>query len=429
VVPLPLTDLIEQELLATLEGEGTPEAVLERYAGSKGPLYAALARATVRARSRLAELHAHVQEARTKLRQAEQMARDAQHRAAEAERRARAAEQRLATAEAALAQRQGLLQRAEALYAAGFDEQALAGLGEALAAAARAEGRPAAEIVAAFLQAAADWRTLAELRSQVAAARRQAEEAEAQAKARMVEARLTERAVRAARWLLRRKVPTAVVEAWQAVAAKLGLADADLATGLARALEEHGRLEAARRAWTEAVAKLRAEHRRLTAEVAALRAEREGLAAAIAAVREAGIAKVQEVADAATAEVRRAAAEFQRLAAEAVELGEYVALARALANRDPEAWRAVQPETWAGLLARLLDWAEARLVGAVEVEAPEPVKGLVEEQVRYPYTKGPMRLTVPQLVTWLLRGLRTPVLAVLPTVPALSPDGSAHPER
>jgi len=411
-----LTDLIERELVATLEGAEEPEAVLDRYRGSKGPLYAALARATVRAKAGLAELRDQFQQARAELRAVQARRQQAEEDATRCEARAAAAEQRLAAAEAALAQRQALLQRAEALHAAGFDEQALARLGEALAGAAQAEGRPTAEVVAAFLEAVADWRSLGELRSQVAAARRQAEEAEAQAKERVADARLTERAVRAARWLLERKVSTAAVEAWQAVAAKLGLADADLAVGLARALEELGSLEAARRARAEAVAKLQAEHRRLTAEVVALRGERDGLAAAIAAVREAGIAKVREVADAAAAEVRRAVAEFERIAAEAAELAEHVRLARALATRDPEAWRGVQPETWLGLLGHLLAWAEAHLADAVQVEPPEAVRTVLEEQVRFPYSKGPVRLTLAQLLGWLGSALRGPALGVLATV-------------
>jgi len=420
-----LTDLIERELVATLEGAEEPEAVLDRYRGSKGPLYAALARATVRAKAGLAELRDQLQQARAELRavQARRQQAEADARACEA--RAAKAEQWLAAAEAALAQRQALLQRAEALHAAGFDEQALARLGEALAGAAQAEGRPAAEVVAAFLEAAADWRSLGELRSQVAAARRQAEEAEAQAKTRVAEARLTERAVRAARWLLRRKVSTAAVEAWQAVAAKLGLADADLAVGLARALEELGSLEAARRARAEAVAKLQAEQRRLAAEVAPLREQRDGLAAAIRAAEEASIAKVREVADAAAAEVRRAAAEFRRVAAEAAELDQHVRLARALATQDPKAWRDVQPETWLGLLGHLLAWAEAHLADAVQVEPPEAVRAVLEEQARYPHLRGPIRLTLSQVVGWLGAALRKPVVGVL--APGIG--GSGRPAR
>jgi hypothetical protein len=58
-------------------------------------------------------------------------------------------------------------------------------------------------------------------------------------------------------------------------------------------------------------------------------------------------------------------------------------------------------------------WAEAHLVAAAEVEPPEAVRAVLEEQVRYPYTKGPMRLTLVQLVGWLAAGLRSPVLGAV----------------
>jgi hypothetical protein len=351
------------------------------------------------------------------------MARDAQHRAAEAERRAGAAEQRLATAEAALAQRQGLLQRAGALHAAGFDEQALARLAEALAGAAQAEGRPAAEIVAAFLQAAADWRRLAELRAQVAAAEQQAGQAERQAQVRVAAAKLTERAVHAAAYLVRRKVTTAAVESWQAVAAKLGLADEALASSLAHALEEHGSLEGAREAWSAAIAKLRTDHAKLTGEVGALRREQEGLAAAIAAVREAGIAKVREVADTAAAEVRRAAAEFERLATDAVELREEVTFAQALRAGDHALWQRVEPGVWQRILARLEQWSETNLANP-EVAIPDEVRRQAKGSPDYPALYGPFRVPLRGLVAWLQAGLAAagaePVRALL----AAAADGN-----
>ena len=389
---MPLTEIIAQELVATLDGDGDPQAVLERHAGSKGPLYAALARVTVQATARFGEVRGKLREAKVRSR--------------EAERRAAAAGKRLAAADAALAKRQVLIDRAHALQAAGFKADALGRLGEALADAARAEGKPSGEVVAGFLDAASDWRRLAELRAQVAVAQQQAAQAEREAQERVAAAKLTERAVRAAAYLARRKVSTAAVEGRQAVAAKLGLADEALATSLARALEEHGSLEAARQAWSAAVAKLRADDAKLTGEVAALRRERDGLTASIAAVRDAGIAEVQEVADAAAADVRRAAAKFERVQTQAAELAKHVRMAQALASEDPAMWQRVEPETWAGLLAHLLRWADARLIAGVDVEPPEAVKDRLQDQVRYSYTRGAIRLTLPQLVGWLEAGLQ-----------------------
>ena len=59
---MPLTDLIEEELLATLDGKEDPQAVLDRHAGSKGPLYAALARVTVQATARFGEVRGKLRE-------------------------------------------------------------------------------------------------------------------------------------------------------------------------------------------------------------------------------------------------------------------------------------------------------------------------------------------------------------------------------
>ena len=57
----------------------------------------------------------------------------------------------------------------------------------------------------------------------------------------------------------------------------------------------------------------------------------------------------------------------------------------------------MEPETWAVFLMHLLRWADARVVATAEVEPPEAVKGRLEEQVRYPHSNGPLRLTLPQV--------------------------------
>ncbi len=422
---MPLTALIEQELLATLDGDGDPQAVLDRHAGSKGPLYAALARATAAATARFGEARGKLRETQARLRETDKSATDGEKRAAQAERRASAAEKRLATADTALAERQALLDRVDALQAAGFGKDALARLGEVLAGAAQVGGKPTAEVVPTFLDAAADWRRLAELRAQVAAAEKAAQEAEADCRRQQREAKVRSAAVEWAVWFVRRRISAETVGAWQSVAVKLGLDAETLATGLARALEAHGSLEAARQALSAAVAKLRGEHTKLTGEVAALRRERDGLTAAIGAVRDSGVAALRQVAVAATAEVRRAASAFEHIQTRAAALGEHVGLAEALASRDPATWRQVQPETWLGLLGHLLRWADARLVGAVELEPPEAVRSRLEDQVRYPHSQGPMRVTLMQLVGWLAAGLQGRPLRGVAAL--LAPD--AHPRR
>ena len=399
VVPVPLTDIIEQDLLATLAGDGDPQAVLDRHAGSKGPLYVALARATAQATAGFAEVWGRVREAQAHRKDAEEHAKESEKRAREAERRASAAEKRLAAAEAGLCERQALLERADALRAGGFDDATLTKLGEVLAGAAQAEGKPTAQAVAGFLDAATDWRQLAELRAQVVAAEEKARETEAACRRKEQQAKLRSVAVDWAVWLVRRKITAEAVGTWQAIAAKLGLADEALATGLARALEEHGSLEAARKAWSAAVAEHRAEHGKLTAEVGALRRERDGLTAAIVAVREAGIAQMQEVANAAAAEIRRAAAAFERVATEAAELGQTVEFAQALRSSDPDLWSRVDADAWQGILRRLEQWSAANLANP-EVPMPEDVRRQVKGSHDYPSLHGPLRMPLRGLVAW-----------------------------
>lgn len=424
---MPLTDLIEEELLATLDGEGDPQVVLDRHSGSKGPLYAALARATAQATTRFGEVRGKVRQAQTRLRKVEEGAAESDKRARHAERRASAAEKRLTTVEGALARRQALIDRADALRAMGLGEDALAGLGEALARAAQAEGQATAEVVVAFLDAAADWHRLAELRAQVTAAEQRAVEAEKQAKARIAEARLTQDAVKAGRWLAQRKISGTTVETWRAIAGKLGVSAEDLAAGLARALEEHGSLEAVQKAWSAAVAKLRSVHARLTAEVAALRRERDGLGADIDTVRDAGIAEVQKVSNTAAGEVRRAAAEFERLTADAAELRQDVDFAKALRVGAPAQWQRVQPDAWQGILLRLEQWSEGNLANP-EVPLPETVAKQAKGSKDYPALYGPLRVPLRGLVAWLRAGVAAagaePMRALL-AAGATRPPGNA----
>lgn len=138
-------------------------------------------------------------------------------------------------------------------------------------------------------------------------------------------------------------IPT--VEAWQDLATKAGLTGEALAPGLARALEQHCSLETARQSGAAAVAALRIEQGRLTAEVAGLRQEPDGLVAAIPAVRDAGVARLREVGAAATAQVRAAGSQFERVQTLAAILRQHVRVAQALATGAPGAWAGVEPET------------------------------------------------------------------------------------
>ncbi len=111
------------------------------------------------------------------------------------------------------------------------------------------------------------------------------------------------------------------------------------------------------------------------------------------------------MAEQSAAEVRRVAAEFEQLAASRTKLGQHVRMAQALASRDPAAWRQMQPKTWAALITRLCRWAEVRMVAATDVKAPGAIRARLEDELRYPYTRGAVRLTAPQLAAWLAPGI------------------------
>ncbi len=228
---------------------------------------------------------------------------------------------------------------------------------------------------------------------------RRARETEAACRRKERQAKVRSIAMDWSVWLARRTITAETAGAWQAIAAKLGLPDAALADGLARALEEHGSMEAARKTWSAAVVEHRAEHSKLTGVVAALRRERDGLTAAIVAVREAGIAQMQEVANAAAAEIRRAAAAFERVATEAAELGQTVEFAQALRSSDPDLWSRVDADAWQGILRRLEQWSAANLANP-EVPIPEDVRRQVKGSHDYPSLHGPLRMPLRGLVAW-----------------------------
>lgn len=397
-----LTDVIEAELLATLDGDGDPQVVLDRFAGSKGPLYTALARATAQAAERFAAVRTKLRDAQDRRRQAEGHARECEERAEKAERLLASSEQRLSSAERVLARHQALLDRADELHAAGFGEESLSRLGEVLQAAAMAEGKSTADTVTAFLDAAADWSRLAELRAGISAAEKRAAGTEADAHRRIEQAHLTQRAVAVARWLVQQKISTDTVEHWHAIAAKAGFTSETLAAALARALEQYGDLEKTRAAWIKAMGDLRKQHTQLTAEGTALRQEREAITAAIGAVQKHGIAAIRQTAEAASAEVQRVAEEFGSLTRQAEELRREMAFAHAM--RNPDAWAEVEPDAWIAIMGHFIRWTQVQGVDA-EAPVPEALRKIVEDQAKYPSLHGPIRLPLGALAAWMTIGL------------------------
>ena len=426
-----LTDIIEADLLATLAADSDPQAVLDRYAGSKGPLYAALARATVQATGRFVETRQKLRDAQARRRTAEDEAGAAEKRADQVERRAKAADKRLAEATTALQAQQDLLDRATALRDAGFDDGSLIALARAFTQVAQTAGITPAEAVARFLEAATDFEGIATFERQAADAEARAKNAEAGAHERERNAKVREVAVAWAEWFVRRRITEKTVAAWQAVGQALGLTAEDLAEGLADALERFGALEAVIQAKTGERDALAVEITKLTAANATLREEQTTIRAALEAVAQEGrarIARMEKTATAAIAAERaqaqaamanldtRMAAALDKLASldrEAAELEKFVGWARALASRNPDNWREVEPDAWAAMMWHLGRWIETVGVNP-DVPLPAPLRSRVEDQAKYPSLYGPVRVPLLGLTAWLTEGLQAvPAAAVL----------------
>lgn len=350
-----LTDLIEADLLATLDGETDPQAVLDRYAGSKGPLYAALARATVQATARFRAAREQLRAVEARRKEAAERADQAEARAQQAERRAAAAAQRRQAATDAVARQQALLDQAQALRQAGFDDESLAALARVFAEVAQAEGTTPAAAVARFLKAATDFEGLAAFERQVRQAAERAKKAEAEAQQRERAAKVRTRAVDQAERFVRRGITADTIGAWQAIATQLELPAERLARGLAAALERFGSLEAACQAKARERETLDEEIGRRRAVVAQLQADQDRIRAALQAVATEGTdrlaaaeeqarAALHAVQAAATAAVQEAAGTYQTLLQQAAALGPAVRFAQALWEPHGLGLAALAPE-------------------------------------------------------------------------------------
>jgi hypothetical protein len=432
-----LTDVITDELLKTLETDTDPQTVLARYAGSKGPLYSALARATRDATARYATLQQRVTRARRRVAASEHRAQEAEARAGRTEAATQAAEHRLAVTQAAVAQHQGTVQQVQALAAGGWTTEALATLTTLFTRATADQAHPPDEVVThclAVMQAAAD---LAAAEQQVRSAQDQARQAEAAAVAKAQAAKVRAQAVDAAAWCLRHGIGAPTLTAWQAIATTLDRPAADLAHSVATALDRYGTLEAACQAQAIERDALVAEVQRLRAATKRLRADQARLEAALTAVHDNGAARVAAAETAAVAAIRTTAqraqqtlggldaavaAALERVAAverEASAMRQYVTWAQALVDPDPAAWDGVGPEAWLALVGRWQQWVHRQGV-APEVPLPADLAPTLTRQAQWPTLYGPVRLPLPALSAWLAQGVATLVLEERPaTLPVL----------
>jgi len=412
---LALTDLIEADLLATLDGSRDPQAVLDRYAGSKGPLYAALARATAKATERFRQARENLRTLEARRKAAAERAEAEEERANKAERRAVEAEKRLKQTTDALLGQQALLDQAQALRDAGFDDASLADLARIFANVSKVEGATPAEAVARFLKAASDFEGIAGFERRAREAEERAKKAEAAAAKRVKQAEVRDIAVDWAEWFVRRGITAEAVGAWKAAAEKLGLTAENLARGLADALKRFGSLEAACQAKARERDALIREVEQQQAAIAKLKAERDRISAALQAIAEEGatrvadaegraVASIEGVRDTTLAALRATMERYAELTKEAAALEPAVRFAQALANPHERLWLDVTPDQWAALLRHFGRYLASR--GDPEAPPPEHVSKLLKDRVNYPAVYGWPRLG--ELVDWLILGLHRP---------------------
>ncbi len=191
-----LTDVITQELLAAFDTGTDPQPILARYSGSKGPLYAALARATAAATTRLQTVMADAQAAEARRTAAEQAQAAATRDTAAARRSLQAVTRQHTALTQTLEAQHARLAVLQALQDAGWEGESLAALAHVFHATDPAR-RPAWR---AFVQVAQAARDTQDLAARVQAEAERVRRAEAAVATRRTDAHVTAAAVTLARW-------------------------------------------------------------------------------------------------------------------------------------------------------------------------------------------------------------------------------------
>ena len=191
-----LTDVITQELLAAFDTGTDPQPILARYSGSKGPLYAALARATAAATTRLQTVMADAQAAEARRTAAEQAQAAATRDTAAARRSLQAVTRQHTALTQTLEAQHARVAALQAVQDAGWEGESLAALAHVFHATDPAR-RPAWR---AFVQVAQAARDTQDLAARVQAEAERVRRAEAAVATRRTDAHVTAAAVTLARW-------------------------------------------------------------------------------------------------------------------------------------------------------------------------------------------------------------------------------------
>lgn len=146
------TEQIAQELLDAVDRPDQVDAVLARHVGSKGPLYAALARATATLKEQLPGLAQKAKEAQDQCRTRQEQVKVFDREVASRRQQRGALAKEIVKTEAKLKENRDLLGQVARLKAQGFGPDELARLHDVLAQVAAAKGAAPEDGVAQFFQ-------------------------------------------------------------------------------------------------------------------------------------------------------------------------------------------------------------------------------------------------------------------------------------
>ncbi len=399
-----LTAIIEEELLAALETGTDPEAVMHRYQASKGPLYAALARATATAREQFDEVRMELESATQELETLQSQAQTMTDHIAQLQADKAKVTAQKAALQHQIDQQQASLNTLHQLRQQGFDPTTLHQFTRLVQEMAVTTQQTPQDTVRQFLAHVQDYAQLVQLPRQVAEAEQRAQAAIDEASRREQQAKVRTQAIRAAEWMVQHHLTSATVTVWQTIADHLHLSSEALAQDLATALQTYGTCQARESALTTKIVTLRQTQSHLERAVQALQDARSTITQSLQAVEQEGCTRIQAMADHAQQAFQGTVDHLAHLQADAAALGTAVAWAQAIRSDDPTVWQQVDATAWLGFWAKFQHWLA--LHPAMETVAPpERLGKRLEQHARSAALYGPIHVSLTELTEWLGIGL------------------------
>lgn len=371
-----LTETITQELLDGLDDPGGLDRVLQRYQGSKGPLYKALAYALDGAETLLRSVKEELSDVRLGRETAQADDGRLRQERTRLEAELQDLESRRITAAEQLQALEPTLTGAEELERWGFGEAELARLAELLGQTAAEQGAPPEDGVAQFFETIRRYERIVSwdleatrAESRAVQMRAESQRWEAEARAREAKTKLRSASIDAIERLSELGVKEDDLLRWEMVMQRSG----ESAEDVTESLERYGSLSVAAEEMEERLGQIKKEVAKRERQLKGLNEEREGVHAAIEAVRADALGQVRQVGQQAVREVRNlgdraqeyigglvvAAEDYGKLRGDATLLHEELKIARALRSDDIAQWQALTLRDIRLLVTGAFHWATA----------------------------------------------------------------------